>query len=277
MLVHPDINPIAVSLGPIKVHWYGIMYLIGFWGCWGLALVRSRWPHVAWPKERVSDILFYIVLGVILGGRIGYTFFYNVDEQGHLIVLQDPLVIFRIWQGGMSFHGGLIGVIVAMIVFAWQRGLKLWDVADFIAVVVPFGLFTGRIGNFINGELWGAPTTLPWGMSFPKTAPDALPRHPSMLYEAALEGLLLLAILWWVGRKPRPRGTLAGLFLVLYATFRFAVEFVRVPDKQLGYLYGTGWFTMGMQLCVPMFLFGAAMIAVAYSKRQYAPGATASP
>jgi phosphatidylglycerol:prolipoprotein diacylglycerol transferase len=271
MLVHPDINPIAVSLGPIKVHWYGLMYLVGFWGAWWMATVRARWPHVGWPKERVSDILFYIVLGVILGGRIGYTFFYNFDDQGQLVFLHDPLVIFRIWQGGMSFHGGLIGVIVSMIVFAWQRGLKFWDVADFVAVVVPFGLFTGRIGNFINSELWGAPTTLPWGMVFPATDNSGLARHPSMLYEAFLEGLVMLAILWWVGRKPRPRGTIAGLFLLLYSVFRFAIEFVRVPDRQLGYLYGTTWFTMGMQLCVPMFVFGLAVIIVAYSRKQYAP------
>jgi phosphatidylglycerol:prolipoprotein diacylglycerol transferase len=266
MLVHPDINPVALALGPVKIHWYGIMYLLGFWGAWWLAIQRGRKPYVAFSKEAVSDLLFYIVLGVILGGRIGYTFFYNIDTQGRLVFFHDPMVIFRIWEGGMSFHGGLIGVIVSMLVYAHQRKLRFFYVADIVAVVVPVGLFTGRIGNFINSELWGAPTNLPWGMVFPATDPSGLPRHPSMLYEAFLEGLVMLAILWWVGRKPRPQGTLAGLFLLLYSVFRFAIEFVRVPDKQLGYLYGTGWFTMGMQLCVPMFVAGLAIIVYAYSK-----------
>jgi phosphatidylglycerol:prolipoprotein diacylglycerol transferase len=266
MLVHPNIDPVAVHLGPLKVRWYGLMYLLGFWGCWWLGTVRARFPHVNWPRERVSDVLFYIVLGVILGGRIGYMLFYAYDPDGHWLVAQDPLTIFRIWDGGMSFHGGLGGVVIAMIVFAWQRGLAYWDVSDFVAVVVPFGLFTGRIGNFINGELWGAPTTLPWGMVFQK-AGDGLPRHPSQLYEALLEGLVMLAILWWYGTRPRPRMAITGLFLILYALFRSMVEFVRLPDSQLGYLYGTGWFTMGMQLSVPMFICGAAFMIIGYLRQ----------
>lgn len=268
MLTHPDFNPIALALGPVKIHWYGIMYLLGFAGFYWLSCRRGRYDWLKfWTPERVSDVLFYGVLGVILGGRIGYTFFYNVDKAGELIFLKDPLVIFRIWEGGMSFHGGLIGVLVAMQVYAFQHKLSFWTVTDFIAVTVPFGLLTGRIGNFINGELYGAPTTLPWGMVFPKLG-DGLPRHPSMLYEAGLEGLAMLLILWWFGSKPRPRMAISGLFLILYGSFRFAVEFVRVPDSQLGYLYGSNWFTMGMQLCVPMLLAGITFMIVAYQRNK---------
>lgn len=266
MLVHPNIDPVAIHLGPLKVHWYGLMYLLGFWGFWWLGSIRARMAHVNWPKERVGDLLFYGVLGVILGGRTGYMLFYAYDPQGNWTLGHDPLAFFRIWDGGMSFHGGLMGVIVAMIVFARQQKLTFFEVADFAAVLTPFGLFTGRIGNFINGELWGSPTTLPWGMVF-QGAHDNLPRHPSQLYEALLEGLVSLAILWWFGSKPRPRGAISGLFLLLYASFRFAIEFVRLPDNQLGYLYGSGWFTMGMQLCIPMFLFGAAFVWMAYQRK----------
>lgn len=268
MLVHPNFDPVALHLGPLSVRWYGITYLLGFWGFWTLSRIRGRLPHLQyWTPERISDVLFYGVLGVILGGRIGYTMFYNVDADGHLVFFRDPLVIFRIWEGGMSFHGGLLGVLAAMQVYAWQQRLSFWTVTDFIAVAVPIGLFTGRIGNFINGELWGAPTTLPWGMVF-QHAPDALPRHPSMLYEAGLEGLAMLAILWWFGRSPRPRMAVSGLFLLLYGAFRFAVEFVREPDAQLGHLYGTSWFTMGMQLCVPMLAAGSLLLLLAYRRRE---------
>ncbi|MEO8995332.1 MAG: prolipoprotein diacylglyceryl transferase, partial [Rhodanobacter sp.] len=217
------------------------------------------------PHERVGDLLFYVVMGVILGGRIGYTFFYNFDAQGDLVFLHDPLVIFRIWEGGMSFHGGLIGVLVAFFVFGRHNKLTFFEIADFVAPLVPLGLFTGRIGNFINGELWGAPTTLPWGMVFRNAGP--LPRHPSMLYEAALEGLALFALLWWFSAKPRPRMAVSGLFLIGYGSARVAVEFVRVPDAQLGYLFGTQWITMGMTLCAPMLLGGAVLMLLAYRRR----------
>jgi phosphatidylglycerol:prolipoprotein diacylglycerol transferase len=242
------------------------MYLLGFWGFWYLGLIRARFPHVNWPRERVGDLLFYGVLGVILGGRSGYMLFYAYDAQGHWALGQDPLSFLRIWDGGMSFHGGLMGVIVAMMIFAREQKLSFWEVADFAAVLTPFGLFTGRIGNFINGELWGSVTSLPWGMVF-QGAHDGLPHHPSQLYEALLEGLAMLGILWWFGRKTRPRGAISGLFLVLYGAFRFAIEFVRLPDSQLGYLYGSGWFTMGMQLCVPMLLGGGAIIWWAYHRK----------
>lgn len=265
MLIHPNFDPIALQLGPLAVRWYGLMYLLGFWGAWWLALRRAKLPHINWPAERVGDLLFYVVMGVILGGRIGYTFFYNVDAQGQLMVLQDPLVIFRIWEGGMSFHGGLVGVIVAYFIFAWQRKINVFDIADFAAPVIPIGLFTGRIGNFINAELWGAPTTLPWGMVFQNGGP--LPRHPSMLYEALLEGLLMFVVLFWFGQKPRPRMALSGLFLVMYAVSRTLVELVRTPDSQLGYLFGTNWITMGMTLSMPMFVAGSAFLVLAYTRR----------
>jgi phosphatidylglycerol---prolipoprotein diacylglyceryl transferase len=252
MLVHPNFDPVAIRLGPLAVHWYGLMYLLGFWGAWWLGTLRTRLPHVNWPRERVGDLLFYVVLGVILGGRIGYTFFYNFDG-----FVQDPSVLFRIWEGGMSFHGGLIGVLVAMGIFGWRQHLGFWEVADFCAVIVPFGLLTGRIGNFINGELWGAPTNMPWGMVFPRAGPET--RHPTMLYEAGLEGLAMLAILWWYSSTPRPRTSISALFLLLYAGFRTFVETMRLPDAHIGYLFGTTWLTMGMMLCLPMWLAGGVL------------------
>jgi phosphatidylglycerol---prolipoprotein diacylglyceryl transferase len=259
MLTHPNFDPIAIKLGPVAIHWYGLMYLLGFAGFWWLGTIRARQPQWQWPKERVSDLLFYGALGVILGGRLGYTLFYNFSG-----FLKDPLVLLRIWEGGMSFHGGLIGVIVAYLLFARHHKLNAFDIADFAAPMIPVGLFTGRIGNFINGELWGKPTDLPWGMVFAH-APTSQPRHPSMLYEAFLEGIVLFAVLWWFGRQPRPRMAVAGLFLVLYGAFRIAVEFVRLPDAHIGYL-ALDWFTMGMALCVPMILAGALMMGLGYAR-----------
>jgi phosphatidylglycerol:prolipoprotein diacylglycerol transferase len=260
MLTHPGFDPIALKLGPIAIHWYGLMYLVGFAGSWWLGTVRARQPHWNWPRERVGDLLFYVALGVILGGRLGYTLFYNFSG-----FLKDPLVLLRIWEGGMSFHGGLLGVIVAYLLFSRHQKLDPFVVGDFAAPLIPFGLLTGRIGNFINGELWGKPTDVPWGMVFPH-APTAVPRHPSMLYEAFLEGVVLLAVLWWFGRKPRPRMAVAGLFLVLYGVFRGGVEFLRVPDAHIGYL-ALDWITMGQVLSVPMILAGAVMLGLAYSRR----------
>lgn len=248
MLPYPDVNPIAFQIGPLKVHWYGLMYLVGFFGAWWLGTVRTRKPHVRWKPEQVSDLLFYVALGVILGGRIGYVLFYNFWLEVH-----HPFYIFQLWDGGMSFHGGLLGVIVAMIVYARRQGRALFDVADFVAPLVPIGLFAGRIGNFINGELWGRLTTLPWGMVFPGAGP--LPRHPSQLYEALLEGVVLFVVLWWYSRRPRPRMTTTGLFLLLYGIFRFLIEFVRMPDPQLGFI-AFGWMTRGQELSLPMIFFG---------------------
>lgn len=258
MLTHPGFDPVAIKLGPVAIHWYGLMYLLAFAGAWWLGTRRARLPHIHWPHERVGDLVFYAALGVILGGRIGYTLFYNFSGFIH-----NPLVLFKIWEGGMSFHGGLLGVVVAYLLFARKYKLDPFDVGDFAAPLVPFGLLTGRIGNFINAELWGKPTDLPWGMVFPNAG--ALPRHPSMLYEAFLEGAVLFAVLWWFGRKPRPRMAVAGLFLVLYGVFRFAVEFVRLPDAHIGYL-ALGWVTMGQVLSMPVLLAGLLMMALAYGR-----------
>ncbi|MGH8517268.1 MAG: prolipoprotein diacylglyceryl transferase [Panacagrimonas sp.] len=259
MLVHPNFDPVALNLGPVQIHWYGLMYLIGFYGCWYLAVRRGKSAHMPFAAVAVSDLLFFVALGVILGGRVGYTLFYNLPG-----FLADPVEIFRIWKGGMSFHGGLLGVIAAVWLFARSRKLTFFYVMDFVALVVPFGLLTGRIGNFINAELWGKPSNLPWAMVFPSD-PAHVPRHPSMLYEAFLEGLVMLAVLWWYSSKPRPPAAVCGLFLVLYGVFRSMVEFVRVPDAQIGYLAG-GWLTMGQVLCIPMWLTGAGLMIWAHRR-----------
>lgn len=261
MLVYPQIDPVALSLGPLKIHWYGLMYLVGFLGGWWLGVLRARQPQSGWQAAEIGDLLFYVAIGVVLGGRLGYTFFYNLPA-----FLDDPLVLLRVWEGGMAFHGGLLGVLVALWLYARRSGRHFFQVADFVAPLVPVGLFAGRIGNFINGELWGAPTSLPWGMVFPHV--DALPRHPSMLYEAALEGLLLFLILWIYSRKPRPMMAVSGLFLLGYGLFRFLVEFVREPDAHIGYLAGD-WLTMGMLLSTPMIVLGALLLGLAYRLQRY--------
>lgn len=259
MLTYPNIDPIAIQLGPFKVHWYGIMYLIGFLGFWWLGLLRARQLQSRVRPEQIGDMLFYGVLGVILGGRIGYVLFYNLPT-----FLDNPLILFQLWQGGMSFHGGLIGVVVAAWIYSRRHEIGFLRLCDFIAPMVPIGLGAGRIGNFINGELWGAPTSLPWGMVFPNAGP--IPRHPSQLYEALLEGVVLFAILWSYSRKPRPTGAVCGLFLIGYSVFRFLVEFVRLPDAQIGYL-AFGWLTMGQVLSLPMLIIGVALMVWAYCYR----------
>jgi phosphatidylglycerol---prolipoprotein diacylglyceryl transferase len=256
MLQYPGFNPIAFEIGPVKVHWYGIMYLVGFAGAWWLARLRARRPGSTWKAADVDDLIFYAMLGVILGGRIGYVLFYGLGFWA-----KDPWYPFKIWEGGMSFHGGLLGVIVAISIFAWRRGRNGADVYDFTAPLPAFGLFFGRIGNFINGELWGKPTTVPWGFNV-----NGEVRHPSQLYEACLEGLLLFTVLWWFTSRPRPRLAPSGLFLLLYGISRFVIEFVRVPDEHIGYLAG-GWFTMGQLLSLPMIIAGIAMLSYAYRTR----------
>jgi len=258
MLVYPHIDPIALQLGPLKVHWYGLMYLIGFGLFWLLGRMRAE--RKGFRRDEPGDILFYGALGVILGGRIGYVLFYKFQT-----FLGDPLMLLRVWEGGMSFHGGLLGVILAMAWYAHKTGRHFFTVADYVAPLIPPALLAGRIGNFINGELWGRPTDLPWGMVFPHV--DQLARHPSMLYEAFLEGLVMFAVLWWFSSKPRPRMAVSGLFLLLYGLFRFLVEQVREPDAHLGFILG-GWLSMGMLLSLPMILIGAAFIVLAYRTKR---------
>ncbi|MCF7790650.1 MAG: prolipoprotein diacylglyceryl transferase [Victivallales bacterium] len=265
MIKYPDINPVLLKLGPIKIHWYGVMYLIGFILIWLCASIRVRKSKGLWTSEQLSDLIFYGIIGVLLGGRLGYIVFYNLPYY-----LSNPSEIIKVWDGGMSFHGGLIGVITAFIIFAKKNRKNLFQVGDFIVPFVPIGLGAGRIGNFINGELWGKTTTIPWAMVFP-TDPAQLPRHPSMLYEFLLEGIVLFIILWFYSRKTRPRMAVSGLFLLLYGIFRFAVEFVRAPDPQLGYL-AWGWLTMGQVLSFPMIIIGTAWFINAYKNHKLVNG-----
>lgn len=251
MIVYPHFDPVAFSLGPISFRWYGLMYLAGFGFAWWLASIRARRADINWTSEQVSDIIFYGALGVILGGRLGSVLFYNFDR-----FLQDPLMIIRVWEGGMSFHGGLIGVILALGYFARKMKVSFLTMADFVTPLVPLGLGFGRIGNFINNELWGKPTDLPWGVMIEPGGPAF---HPSQLYEAFLEGLVLFIILWVYSAKPRVTGTVLGLFLVLYGVFRFGIEFVRMPDADLGYL-AFGWLTMGQILTLPMIAGGILLM-----------------
>ncbi|HTB68100.1 MAG TPA: prolipoprotein diacylglyceryl transferase [Steroidobacteraceae bacterium] len=256
MLQYPGFNPVAVELGPIKVHWYGIMYLIGFAAAWWLARVRARAPNSSWKPLDVDDLIFFCMMGVIFGGRTGYVLFYGTQYWA-----QDPWYPLKVWEGGMSFHGALLGTLVTMAMFAWRRKRRITDVFDFAAPLPELGLFFGRIGNFINGELWGKPTTVPWGFRV-----DGQVRHASQLYEAGLEGLVLFAVMWIFTRKPRPRLAPSGLFLLLYGLARFCIEFVRVPDANLGYL-AANWVTMGQILSLPMILGGIILLVIAYRRR----------
>jgi phosphatidylglycerol:prolipoprotein diacylglycerol transferase len=257
MIAYPEFDPVAFSIGPVPIHWYGLMYVLGFVAGWWLARRRAEQPGSTWKPADVDDLIFFAAMGVILGGRIGWILVYGFDT-----IREDPLNIIRVWQGGMSFHGGLVGVMLAVALFAKRRGRSIADVFDFTAPLPAVGLFAGRIGNFINGELWGKPTDLPWGVLYRGQV-----LHPSQLYEALLEGVVMFAILWWFTSKPRWRLAPAGLFLALYGLFRFLVEFVRVPDANLGYL-ALGWLTMGQLLSLPVLAAGLAMLAIAYTRRQ---------
>lgn len=250
MLNYPAIDPVAISLGPLQIHWYGLMYVVGFVAAWFLG--RRRASRIGLTHDDIGDLLFYCAVGVVLGGRLGYALFYGMGQW-----LADPLWIFRVWDGGMSFHGGLAGVLLASFLFARKKGLAFFTLTDFVAPLVPIGLGAGRIGNFINRELPGRVTELPWGMPFPGMGPE--PRHPSALYEALLEGAVLFVVLWWVSARPRARGLVSGLFLLLYGAFRFSVEFVRLPDPHIGFI-AFGWVTMGMLLTLPMIVFGLLLI-----------------
>lgn len=258
MLIYPDINPVAISLGPLKVHWYGLMYLVGFALAWAVAHFRAKKPWHNWSEEDISDLIFYGAIGVIVGGRVGYVVFYHFDQ-----FLQDPVWLFKIWTGGMAFHGGLIGVLLMMALFAKKTGKSFFEITDFLAPMVPLGFAAGRLGNFIGGELWGrqAPADLPWAMVFPFV--DSLPRHPSQLYQFALEGVALFVIVYWFTRRQRPRMAATGLALFGYGGFRFFVEFFRQPDAHLNYI-AFDWLTMGQLLSSPMIILGMIILVLAY-------------
>jgi phosphatidylglycerol---prolipoprotein diacylglyceryl transferase len=268
MLTYPHINPVAISIGPLfgfgplRVHWYGIMYLIGFVSAWWLARRRSRQPGSTWVPLDIDDLIFYCAIGVIVGGRLGWCLIY-----GHDVIAQNWLNVFHIWDGGMSFHGGLTGVLVAAIVFARVKHKQIADVCDFLAPLPGIGIMAVRIGNFINSELWGKPTDLPWGFGVPGDDGTVVVRHASQLYEATLEGLVSFVVLWWFTAKPRPRLAPTGLFLLVYGIARFTVEWVRLPDANIGYLAGQ-WLTMGMLLTIPLILIGAGMMMYAYRRNQ---------
>jgi phosphatidylglycerol---prolipoprotein diacylglyceryl transferase len=257
MLVYPGFNKVAFQIGPLKVHWYGITYLCGFASGWWLGRVRAARAGSTWKANDVDDFVFFSMLGGIAGGRIGYILFYGLKFWA-----QDPWYPIKIWEGGMSIHGGFLGAIAALAIFSWRRGRNLGDVLDFAAPLTPPGLFFGRIGNFINSELWGKVTTVPWGFRV-----DGQVRHPSQLYEAGLEGIVLFCVLWWFTSRPRPRYATSGLFLILYGTARMLVEFVRVPDEHIGYLAG-GWLTEGQVLSAPMLVVGIILLAVAHRTRR---------
>lgn len=256
MLYYPAFDPVALQLGPLQIHWYGLMYVIGFVSAWLLALSRTRQAGSQWTAELASDLIFYGALGVVIGGRIGYMLIYNFPE-----LIADPLSLFKVWQGGMSFHGGLIGVAVMMWFFARHFGKSYFEVTDFLVPLVPIGLGAGRIGNFINSELWGRVTDVPWGMVFPNGGP--LPRHPSQLYEFFLEGIVLFSIVWFYSMRPRPRMAVTGLFLLSYGCVRLFLEFFREPDPQLGYI-AFHWLTMGQLLSLPMIIFGIFMMSFSH-------------
>lgn len=262
MLIHPNFDRVAFALGPLEVHWYGISYVIGFLLAWFLGRMRAKQPGSGWTEEQVSDLIFYCALGVVLGGRVGYTLFYNFGDS-----LANPLEIFKIWKGGMSFHGGFIGVMIAVALFRRKAKKGYFEIADFTAPLAPLGLLSVRLlGNFVNAELYGRESDVPWAMRFPDYETGVLiwtnPRHPSQLYEAFLEGLVLFIILWFYSRKPRPAMMVSALFLLGYGSFRFFVEFYRQPDQQLGYL-AFDWLTMGQLLCIPMFITGVVLIILA--------------
>ncbi|MCM2490937.1 prolipoprotein diacylglyceryl transferase [Burkholderia glumae] len=291
MIIHPNFDPVAIHLGPLAVRWYGLMYLVGFIAAIVVGRVRLKLPHVAaqgWTAKDIDDMMFYGVLGVVLGGRLGYVLFYKASYY-----FAHPLDIFRVWEGGMSFHGGFLGVLAAMMLFAWQRKRSWLQVTDFVAPMVPTGLAAGRFGNFINGELWGRVTSpdAPWAMLFPGAARDdaiwlaahpdiaakwhlnevfmqyqMLPRHPSQLYEIALEGITLFLVLFFFSRKARPTGAVSALFLIGYGLARFTVEFAREPDDFLG-LLALG-LSMGQWLSLPMVVAGVLLMLCAYRRKR---------
>jgi phosphatidylglycerol:prolipoprotein diacylglycerol transferase len=278
MIAYPEIDPVVVALGPLKVHWYGLMYLIAFGSAWWLGKRRAQVAGAPLKASDVDDLIFYGAMGVVLGGRFGSVLFYNFDS-----FLDNPLYLFKIWEGGMSFHGGFIGVLVTMEWYRRKLNCSFFQLTDFIAPLVPLGIAAGRFGNFINAELWGAPANVPWAM---KLSCEQFPadrfidfagplcysaRHPSQLYEMLLEGFLLFAVLWIISSKPRPVMTVSGYFLMLYGIARTSVEFIRLPDAHIGYLMQTDWLTKGIVLSVPMIVVGLIIIAYARKGGNHAP------
>jgi len=255
MLNHPQFDPIAFQIGPLAVHWYGLMYLLGFALAWWLGRWRIRHGLSNLTQRQLEDLIFYCVLGIVLGGRLGYAMFYQTGYY-----LSNPLSLLYLWQGGMSFHGGLLGVLAALWLFARRQDKTFLEIGDTVAPLVPLGLAAGRLGNFINGELWGRATSLPWGMVFPQSG-SLLARHPSQLYQMALEGVLLFVLLWVFARKPRPVGQISGLFLMGYGCLRFLVEYTREPDAFLGLL--AAGLSMGQWLSLPMLVVGAVIFKAA--------------
>lgn len=257
MLAYPAIDPVAVALGPVKIHWYGLTYIAGLAFAWWFARRRSNAPHSPLKGDQIDDLIFYAAVGIVLGGRLGYALFYGTER-----LAADPMWLFRVWEGGMAFHGGLLGVLAAMAVFARQRGIDWGRLMDFVAPLTPVGLALGRLGNFIGQELWGRPAEVPWAMVFPND-PLGLARHPSQLYQFALEGCLLFFILLWYSRRQQPTWAVSGAFLTGYAVLRFCAEFFREPDAHIGF-DALGWMTRGQLLCLPMLVAGIGLLYSAY-------------
>ncbi len=270
MIAYPQIDPVVFALGPVKVHWYGVMYLIAFASAWWLGRRRAQTVGSVIQPQQIDDLIFYGAIGVVLGGRVGSVLFYNFSS-----FMDDPLYLFKIWEGGMSFHGGFLGVLLAMELYRRKIGCKFFELTDFIAPLVPVGLASGRLGNFINAELWGAPSTAPWAikLSCEQFPADRFvdfagplcysPRHPSQLYEMLLEGILLFIVLWIISSRPRPVMLVSGFFLLLYGVARTSVEFIRLPDAHIGYLLDTDWLTRGIVLSLPMIIVGITFIIYA--------------
>ena len=261
MIVYPEIDPVAISLGPISVHWYGLMYLTGFAMMWILGMYRAKQPDSGWSKQQVEDLVFYGAVGLVLGARVGYILFYNFSA-----FIDNPIIILRIWEGGMSFHGGALGVMLALILYNRKYHKNYFDITDFMLPLAPPGLLAGRMGNFINAELPGrvAGADLPWAFIYSHI--DNLPRHPSSLYQALTNGLLLFIILWTFSSKKRPRMAVSGLFLLGYGSFRFTTEFFREPDAHMGFV-AFDWMSQGQVLSTPMIIAGLALIVLAYKKQ----------
>ena len=263
MLTFPNIDPVALSLGPLQIHWYGLMYLVAFGAALWLGTIRAKRPDSGWTPEQISDIVFYGAMGTVLGGRIGYTLFYGLNG-----FFADPISIFRVWEGGMSFHGGFLGVAFAMWLYGRKHKRAFFEITDFMVPLVPIGIAAVRFANFINAELWGRVTTTSWGMVFPTGGP--LPRHPSQLYEMFLEGFVLFIIVWLFSAKAKPRMAISAMFLIGYGCFRFLVEFVRQPDSHMGFV-AFNWMTQGQLLSTPLIITGIVLMMLAYKLSNTTP------